>query len=572
MTSRVASERTDTPAAAPAAPRGRRLTQRQRTAIALAVLAVVFLIPLRGLLRAQGPPMEEGFMLVFPERVLKGDLPSRDFLHLYGPGGLWALAGWFWVFGTNLISERMFGLLQQMAIVFGIFGLARYWGRIVAVLGALASAVIIIPAIGLTALAWVGAVGLGLLGLLAGVEARRASGDRRARRLALLGGVLLGVALLFRLDLVVAIGLGLVVLLRGMEKGRAHRLLAGLAAGVSLYVIELATSGPGHVIRGIILDPIVYLRGGRRLPIPPSWSHLDGFLQRAGALEQLSWPIPSPTTAQQLFFWFVILLGSVATLVTVGIWAFRRDHGSLRARVLLMVALFSVGLLPQGIQRVDSTHFAWVGCVPLGFLPVAVFELARHRWARAGSRGLALASGAGVLAVLFFVLPFFTFRWYSDYSLQSIGIHRTAHIIKREGRVFYYGKKDRADAAQLVIDEAAKISKPGDRLFVGPKNLRKTPYSDAYLYYMLPELTPATYYIEMDPGVANKGSRLAHDLASADIVILSSIWDNWSEPNDSRELGSRQPEKVLRRDFCHVANYLDRYDLYRRCQQVKPPE
>jgi len=347
-----------------------------------------------------------------------------------------------------------------------------------------------------------------------------------------------------------------------------RRLLVGLSGGVSLYVVELATSGPGHVVRGIILDPIVYLRGGRRLPIPPSWNHLDGFLQRAGDLEQLSWPVPAPTTAQQLFFWFFVLLGAVAILLAVAVWLFRRDKGSFRARALIVVALFSAGLLPQGLQRVDSTHFAWVGCVPLGFLPVALFEVARRRWPRAGTRGLALASGGSVLALLFFVLPYFTFRWYSDYSLQSVGVHRTAHIIERNGRVFYYGKKDRADAAQLVIDKAARISKPGDRLFVGPKNLRKTPYSDAFIYYLLPELTPATYYIEMDPGVANaKGSRLASDLASADVVILSSIWDNWSEPNDSRDVGSRKPEEVLRRDFCHVANYLERYDLYRRCQK-----
>jgi hypothetical protein len=70
----------------------------------------------------------------------------------------------------------------------------------------------------------------------------------------------------------------------------------------------------------------------------------------------------------------------------------------------------------------------------------------------------------------------------------------------------------------------------------------------------------------MDPGVANaEGSRLADDLASADIVILSSIWGNWDEPNDSRKVGSDQPVKVLERDFCEVGNYLDRYQLYRRC-------
>jgi hypothetical protein len=83
---------------------------------------------------------------------------------------------------------------------------------------------------------------------------------------------------------------------------------------------------------------------------------------------------------------------------------------------------------------------------------------------------------------------------------------------------------------------------------------------------MLPDLVPATYYIEMDPGVANaKNSRMASDLASADVVILSSIWDNWTEPNDSRNVGPDTSEKVLARDFCHVGTYLGLYQLYRKC-------
>jgi hypothetical protein len=68
------------------------LTSRQKNVLAFLVL--------RGLLRSQGPPMEEGFMLVFPERVLAGDIPNVDFLHLYGPGSLWVLAGVYKLFGT----------------------------------------------------------------------------------------------------------------------------------------------------------------------------------------------------------------------------------------------------------------------------------------------------------------------------------------------------------------------------------------------------------------------------------------------------------------------------------------
>ena len=62
-------------------------------------------------------------MLVFPELVLHGAIPNRDFLHLYGPGSLWALAGAFKVFGVSLLTERLFGLGQQLAIVFGIYAL-----------------------------------------------------------------------------------------------------------------------------------------------------------------------------------------------------------------------------------------------------------------------------------------------------------------------------------------------------------------------------------------------------------------------------------------------------------------
>jgi hypothetical protein len=129
------------------------LTSRQKNVLSFLVLGLLFALPLRGLLRAQGPPMEEGFMLVFPERVLAGDIPNVDFLHLYGPGSLWVLAGVYKVFGTQLVVERLFALLQQIGVVLGMYGLARYWGRTLALLCGVIALIIIVPPIGLTALA-----------------------------------------------------------------------------------------------------------------------------------------------------------------------------------------------------------------------------------------------------------------------------------------------------------------------------------------------------------------------------------------------------------------------------------
>ena len=133
------------------------------------------------------------------------------------------------------------------------------------------------------------------------------------------------------------------------------------------------------------------------------------------------------------------------------------------------------------------------------------------------------------------------------------------------------GGTDVADAANELLPEVERITKPGDRLFVGPTDLRKTPYSDAYLYYMLPDLDPATYFIEMDPGVANReGSRLADDLRSADVAILSSVWNDWDEPNDARKVGPNEPNRVLRNEFCLVDTYGEDglYELYRRCDRA----
>jgi hypothetical protein len=69
----------------------------------------------------------------------------------------------------------------------------------------------------------------------------------------------------------------------------------------------------------------------------------------------------------------------------------------------------------------------------------------------------------------------------------------------------------------------------------------------------------------MDPGVANRaGSRLAEDVATSDVIVLSSVWDDWDEPNDSRTLGSDVPNQVLERQFCLVGDYGGLFQLYTR--------
>ena len=535
--------------------------------VAIGILVVAFLVPLRGLLRIQGPPMEEGFMLVFPDRVLHGAIPNKDFLHLYGPGSLWVLAGVFKAFGTSLTVERVFGLLQQMTIVFGVFFLARRWGRTVALGCALLSLLFIVPT-GLTALAWVGAVGLGLLALVAGAASRDATDSRRAQRLALLTGVLVGFALLYRIDLILAAGLSVLALGWGTRRALQQRFGIGLGLGLLPYVIHLATAGPDNVLRGMITDPLFKLRGGRSLPIPPSWNHLDGTLERFGSLVQLAWPFPTVHTPAQLTIWFVFLLASVTALVGIGVWAVRRDRTSLRPRVLLAVAAFSVGIVPQTLQRADSAHLAWVSCVSMAFVPVAALEILRVHRPRWSTRTVGVGATVILFAVIAVVIPDYTVRLYTDYTEQTFGNHYLAHGISHRGRSWYTAYASDAAPTTRLLDTIERITKPGQRLFVGPEDLRRTPYSDAFFYYLLPQLTPSTYYIEMDPGLANaKDSGLANEVRRADVLILSSVWSTWDEPNNSRRLGPDTANQVVRTDFCLVGDFGPHYKLYRRCHR-----
>ena len=82
----------------------------------------------------------------------------------------------------------------------------------------------------------------------------------------------------------------------------------------------------------------------------------------------------------------------------------------------------------------------------------------------------------------------------------------------------------------------------------------------------------------MDPGVANApGSGLANDLRSSDLVVLSKIWEDRHEANDSTKAGSSAATRVLRRQFCLVGEYNETFLLYQKCSAAdragaQPPQ
>ncbi len=596
----VAPQEPDFVPVAGVAPLHRRATDRVRrvnvsTAAVVGVVVLAVLIPLRGLLLHPGAPMEEGFMLVFPERVLHGAIPNRDFLHLYGPGSLWFLSAGYWLFGTSVATERLLGLLQLSGIVAAVVLLARPFGRWLAAVSGLACLAVIVPPLGLVAMAWDGAVALAALSVVIALSTRRAPADgawqadaaldpveqagtgdawaRRVRTRLFLAGLVAGGALLFRPDLVVAVSLGLGGALWTVRRRAWRPLLGGAALGLVPYLVHLATAGPRNVVRGMFVEPVFRLRPGRSLPAPPSLDHIDGFLQRASALRPLHWPFPHLGFEHEVFVWFWLVPLATAALLAAGWLRRRRSPELFRGQVLVAAGLLSAGMLPQAFQRADSAHFAWASCISVPLLPVAVAELVALLAPAVTARWRTVLATAVAVVVLAGALPLLTVRPYIDYGQQTFGGAGFGWPIRNGDRTFSYGSEPIATAGNQLASDLAAKARPGERLFVGPIDLRKTPYSQAFWYYLFPNLVPATYFIELDPWLANRpGSRLAGDVASADWLILTSVGDQWQEPNASKRVGSAAPNDVVRSQFCLVRSYgvSDQnpqgiWQLYHRC-------
>lgn len=530
-----------------------------RSWLSFALVSTGVLLTLPALYHAVGSSMEEGFMLVFPELVMRGRVPNVDFLHLYGPTSLHFLSTWFQIFDASIWSERTFGLLQHVAFVAGLVVLTRPWGRATSTLVGAVSLVFTLTPVGLQALAWNGALALGIWSLIFALRALHSD----ARSSWIVCGALAGLALGFRPDVVLALSLSIGLLLWSQKCRSLMDFTIGLVIGLLPVIVHVWKAGIEDSFRGMILDPVFNLRPGRALPRPPSLDRLDGALQVIAEKFAPWWGFPHLSAPQQLFMWFFLL----PVIAVANFLIARRVSSHRRERVVLTAsALFGIGLLPQALQRPDSAHLLWVSAFVLPISVVAMFEWMRRRYSNSHPE-LALFTGVTVLcAIVVLLIPFYTIRTYADLVVRSVSGRTDVREVERGDRTFFLGDERPWRATLEVVDDLDALAEPGQRLFVGPVDLRQTAYSDVFFYHLFPELEPATYYIEMDPGLANRDPRLASDVASADWLILTRFWSGWIEPNTSIEFGSDEPNQIVEQSFCLARSYQnDLVRLYRKC-------
>jgi len=266
----------------------------------------------------------------------------------------------------------------------------------------------------------------------------------------------------------------------------------------------------------------------------------------------------------------------ITVFLAYAAWRSHRRR-TLHHRTLVPLCLFGAALVTQALQRPDTAHLSWVSGVTFPIAGAAFAEMLRDRAHRdappmADLRRVRWAT-APIVVMLVLVIPFYPVRTYSDLVSQSLGRIDASlgspgfgYEMHRGDRIFYYGDPVAGRDAQAVIDELARDSHPGEPLIVAPFELSKTPYSDAFLYYMFPELPAGTRYIEMDPGIADAAaSGLAQELRRSTWLVQSNAWGAWSEANNSRFAGSSEPTEVVAQHYCTVKD-AGLFRLLKRCR------
>jgi hypothetical protein len=486
------------------------------------LIVVVSLMPFTAAFERAGSPMDEGSLLVYPELIGHGALPYRDFETFYGPANLYVLATAYLFFGTDVMVERTVGLLYRALILSLLFACIARW-NILAAAGCTVLAAWVLLGARIIAFAWFGGIAclLGSIWMMAGAKFK-------ARFF--LAGFIGGCALLYRVDLAPAAILSALPLLHLAPPRKRKEYAIGIAIGLLPLALLTCWVGPRELINNLLLYPVFYCNPGRHMPMSMAEPYVHAL--------------------------FIMHLFAAAANIVAGIIAVRFQPVDVRSRLLLSLALLGALLTPQAAQRLDLFHLTCAAFLTIGILPLSLLVLANRRveWRPTlASIGLAIVV---VFAAVETVAPELIAFVKAECGAALVAGDDDRHFAEHAGRSFPTPSREEAVGLTRMLDWLEKKSAPGDRLFVGPADLRRTNYCDTFIYFLMPKLRPNGYFLEMNPLSANRpGSRLAADISSSNWLLLNRAIDTWSEKNRSLEFQSDVPNQVVREKFQVVSEF-----------------
>ena len=412
-------------------------------------------------------PYDEAVILVGAEKILNGQIPHRDFSSEYPPGQFYVLAALFKIFGTSVITERIYDLVIKTLLSLSIFSIISFlssWRT--ALLGWLMSIIWLqqssFPAY---------PVYPSMLFIFISVYLLLINMKEQKSHYVILSAVSIVFSILFRHDLggYAAIAIALVLIFKGMREGRSWQPLitfisSCIIAGSPGLIYFILNSSMEALFNDLVLIPMAFLEK-QALPYP--------LLSR--------WNLP--------FFIFplVLVTGIITSIILI-----KRKRDDSNAYAVLLISLIGIFCFNQVRVRSDILHLLPVALTGILLAPILLYALSRELSLGAWQNRIVYAL---VIIILGITLS-------KPVSVIKMLLSRTnGYVVETINpdieRAMY--SKINSDLKDVVayIKNNTSIN---DRIYVGVKNHDKFVFNDVIIYF-LAERDSATRHHVLNPGV-----------------------------------------------------------------------
>ncbi|MBN1580827.1 MAG: glycosyltransferase family 39 protein [Anaerolineae bacterium] len=476
--------------------------KRNRQIVLWFVLCAISVVCYLPILQMPLNVYDEGIILAGAERILRGDVPYRDFWSMYPPGQFCTLALLFKLFGPSVLVERIYDLVVKSLLAVCGFVLARKLG---------CSNKMAIIGWGM-ALVWTGASGFAatpiyvvLLLILMGVIGFLRYLEEGRSRWLFYCGLVMSFSATFRHDLAgMAAGVFLVSLflkkgIDGDSSWRAVGVYLGgvMLAGVPLAISILSVAGIGPVIEQLILTPANVMPKYRWLPYPAfavmETSHFYVFPFISGAGLLLSW---------------LVIKNKVHPVFSYGTF---------------VLSLTSILFMNQVRVRSDAIHLFPTALVSVVAVPgLLSFMLSRP------------AKAIKVAAIMFGVMLCVLVAGFAFTKLDALEeLDWPAPARPTVARAGYaLMDEDLADVVSFIQDNTDE----DEAIYVGATNHDQFLINDVIVYFLAGR-PYGTKYHELHPGVTTTSrvqQEIVQELENTPVRWIVLRDGYWYEPNETK--------------------------------------
>ncbi|MCU1226469.1 MAG: hypothetical protein JWQ42_4562 [Edaphobacter sp.] len=513
------------------------------------LLAVLFLVALCTQLIAVRRNLnvyDESLSLYGADRVLRGEVPYRDFWTMYGPAQFYLLAGFFKLFGVSALVGRIYDALIRSGIACACFVLAdRLSNRRYAAL-AFAAVLLWLTCIDNPAYNFPIFPAL-LVSLISCLFLSRYLRDPSRSRPLFIAGALVGVTVSFRHDsgfylcVAQAITLAWSAVATRVPGASPLRVLFDLRRPALLYLAGIFTIAVPLLLFLLWKIPLhdlfydLFYVPGKIYPRMRSLP-FEGLDELRHLRQPFRWEGRAVLEQSIVFFPVLVCLASLAALLISSETRRIFDHHWQRYTFALLTLLGSLFFI-KGLIRVSPLQMMQSILVGTILIAVLLGRISRL------NRAMSLFVGSCAFYLIVCTAPLLAdYALFTRTNLSDLhhpetprSLYRTCHPPAGLERARCLIVDPDSAAA---IQEIERRTSPTDRIFVGAGRHDKLFWNDVRFYFASGRPSVTKWY-DMHPGVQTTFpiqneiiDSIRHN--SPKLIVLNSTWDDTSEPNDSR--------------------------------------